>query len=107
MSVRSTLSPAILASAVATALASFAAAAPMTEAEVKTAMDAGMEKCYGVALAGQNDCAAGAGTTCQGTSTIDYQGNAWKFVDGGTCVTMELPDGRMGAPEMLDRDVPM
>ena len=44
-----------------------------------------MEKCFGVAMAGQNDCAAGPGTTCQGTSTVDYQGNAWKFVDGGTC----------------------
>ena len=81
-------------------------AAPMTEAEVKAAMDAGKEKCYGVALKGQNDCAAGPGTTCQGTSTVDYQGNAWKFVDGGTCTTMELPDGRKGSPEPLDRDVP-
>jgi uncharacterized membrane protein len=100
------LSSAALAGAVAAALASMAAAAPMTEDEVKAAMDAGMEKCYGVALAGQNDCAAGPGTTCQGTSTVDYQGNAWKFVDGGTCATMELPDGRMGSPEPLDRDVP-
>jgi uncharacterized membrane protein len=101
-----TLSSAFLASAVAAALASMASAAPMSEDEVKAAMDAGMEKCYGVALAGQNDCAAGPGTTCQGTSTVDYQGNAWKFVDGGTCATMELPDGRMGSPEPLDRDVP-
>jgi uncharacterized membrane protein len=100
------LSSAALAGAVAAALASMAAAAPMTQDEVKAAMDAGMEKCYGVALAGQNDCAAGPGTTCQGTSTVDYQGNAWKFVDGGTCATMELPDGRMGSPEPLDRDVP-
>ena len=41
------------------------------------------EKCYGVAKAGQNDCAAGPGTSCAGTSTVDYQGNAWKYVDGG------------------------
>ncbi|WP_265563572.1 BufA1 family periplasmic bufferin-type metallophore [Sphingomicrobium arenosum] len=40
-------------------------------------------KCYGVALAGKNDCAAGPGTSCAGTSTVDYQGNAWKYVDGG------------------------
>lgn len=39
-----------------------------------------MEKCYGVALAGQNDCAAGPGTTCAGTSKVDYQGNAWTMV---------------------------
>jgi uncharacterized membrane protein len=65
-----------------------------------------MEKCFGVALKGQNDCAAGPGTTCQGTSTVDYQGNSWKFVDGGTCTTMELPGGRHGSPEPLTRDVP-
>ena len=106
MSIRATVSSAVLASAVAAALASMASAAPMTEEEVKAATDAGMEKCYGVALAGQNDCAAGLGTTCQGTSTVDYQGNSWKFVDGGTCATMELPDGRTGSPEPLDRDLP-
>ena len=106
MSTRSTVSAAVLASAVATALASFASAAPMSEAEAKAAMDAGKEKCFGVALAGQNDCAAGPGTTCQGTSTVDYQGNAWKFVDGGTCATMELPDGRKGSPTELTRDIP-
>jgi uncharacterized membrane protein len=106
MSTRTALGAAALAGAVATALASMAAAAPLTEAQGKAAMDAGMEKCYGVAMAGQNDCAAGPGTTCQGTSTVDYQGNAWKFVDGGTCTTMELPDDRMGSPEPLDRDIP-
>ena len=106
MSTRSTVSAAILAGAVATALASIASAAPLTEEQVKAAMDAGLEKCYGVALAGQNDCAAGPGTTCQGTSTVDYQGNAWTFVEGGTCGTMELPGGRDGSPEPLTRDVP-
>lgn len=52
-----------------------------------------MEKCYGVALAGKNDCAAGPGTTCAGTSTRDYQGNAWKLVPTGTCVTIQTPKG--------------
>ena len=47
-----------------------------------------MEKCYGVALKGKNDCAAGPGTSCAGTSTVDYQGNAWKNVAKGTCVKM-------------------
>lgn len=46
------------------------------------------EKCYGVAKAGQNDCAAGPGTSCAGTSKIDYQGNAWKYVEAGSCVKM-------------------
>jgi uncharacterized membrane protein len=81
-------------------------AAPLTEAEGKAAMAAGKEKCYGVALKGQNDCAAGPGTTCQGTSTVDFQGNAWKFVIGGTCATIELPEDRMGSPEPLMRDIP-
>lgn len=106
MSKRSTLGTAILAGAVTSALASVTMAGPLTEEEVKAAKDAGMEKCYGVALAGQNDCAAGPGTTCQGTSTVDYQGNAWKFVEGGTCTTMDLPGDRTGSMEPLDRDLP-
>ncbi len=64
------------------------------------------EKCFGVALAGENDCAAGPGTTCAGTSTVDYQGNAWKLVPAGTCTTMDLPGDRTGALEALDRDLP-
>lgn len=74
-------------------------------------MAAEMEKCFGVSLAGQNDCAAGPGTTCAGTSTVDYQGNAWTLVPTGTCVTMEVPaagDGmaRSGSLEALERDLP-
>jgi uncharacterized membrane protein len=55
---------------------------------------AAMEKCYGVSLAGQNDCAAGPGTSCAGTSKIDYQGNAWKKVPAGTCVAIQTPKGK-------------
>jgi uncharacterized membrane protein len=62
---KSTVGAAVLAGAVATALASMATAAPLTKAEGDAAMAAGKEKCYGVALKGQNDCAAGPGTTCQ------------------------------------------
>ena len=51
------------------------------------------EKCYGVALKGQNDCAAGPGTTCAGTSKIDYQRNSWKLVPAGTCETIKTPSG--------------
>ena len=51
------------------------------------------DKCYGVSLAGKNDCAAGPGTTCAGTSKVDYQGNAWKYVAKGTCTTMQTPKG--------------
>ena len=73
--------------------------------------DTVMERCYGVALAGQNDCAAGAGSSCAGTSKVDYQGNAWKLVPQGTCLTLDLPkslDGatRSGALTSLNRDLP-
>lgn len=51
------------------------------------------EKCWGVALKGQNDCAAGAGTTCAGTSKVDYQGNSWKLVPAGTCTSIDTPFG--------------
>lgn len=51
------------------------------------------EQCYGVALKGQNDCYAGPGTTCAGTSSSDYQGNSFKLVAKGTCTTMNTPKG--------------
>ena len=51
------------------------------------------ERCYGISMAGKNDCAAGPGTTCAGTSKVDYQGNAWKYVAKGTCTTMKTPKG--------------
>lgn len=53
-----------------------------------------MEKCYGVAKAGKNDCAAGPGTSCAGTSTRDYQGNAWTLVKAGTCAKISTPKGK-------------
>lgn len=101
-----TASAAILASAVTAALSSFAHAAPLSEAEMSAAMEAGKEKCYGVSLAGMNDCAAGPGTTCQGTSTVDFQGNAWTLVPGGTCTSIMVPGDRTGSLEPLDRDLP-
>ncbi|WP_297731942.1 DUF2282 domain-containing protein [uncultured Maricaulis sp.] len=52
-----------------------------------------MEQCYGIALAGENDCAAGPGTSCAGTSTVDYQGNAWTYVPEGTCESIQTPYG--------------
>ena len=59
------------------------------------------EKCYGIAKAGQNDCKAGPGTSCAGTSTIDYQGNAWKLVPKGECVKMTTPAGDKGSLSCL------
>jgi uncharacterized membrane protein len=97
MSARTMVSAAILASAVTTAIASAAFAAPLTKDEEKAAVAAHKEQCYGVALKGQNDCAAGPGTTCQGTSTVDFQGNSWKFVRGGTCTNIVVPGGKHGS----------
>lgn len=54
---------------------------------------AGKEKCYGVALSGKNDCAAGPGTSCAGTSKVNYQGDAWKYVDAGSCASIKTPKG--------------
>jgi uncharacterized membrane protein len=80
-------------------------------AQSTSAAAAGKEKCYGVALAGENGCAAGPGTSCAGTSIIDYQGNAWSLVAGGTCESIVVPsadDGtaRTGSKEVLERDIP-
>ena len=76
--------------AVATAAAAFvstgALAGPVKPQPTK-------DKCYGVSLAGKNDCAAGAGTSCAGTSKRDYQGNAWKYVAKGTCAKIKTPKG--------------
>ncbi|GLK77849.1 hypothetical protein GCM10008171_31030 [Methylopila jiangsuensis] len=78
----------IAAAAFATSLVAAFAAAAQADDAMK-----GKEKCFGVALKGQNDCAAGPGTTCAGTAKMDHQGNAWKAVPAGTCVTMKTPKG--------------
>jgi uncharacterized membrane protein len=97
MSAKTTITSLVLASALSSALATIASAAPLTKAEDAAAVAAHKEQCFGVALKGQNDCKAGAGTTCQGTSTVDFQGNAWKLVIGGTCTSIELPNGKHGS----------
>ncbi|MCV2401804.1 DUF2282 domain-containing protein [Marinomonas sp. C2222] len=77
-----------LALALGTAVAISAVAVP--------AQAASKEKCYGVSLAGQNDCAAGPGTSCAGTSKTDYQANAWKLVPAGTCTEMKSETSSTG-----------
>jgi uncharacterized membrane protein len=89
MTTKTEITAASLAGAVATALTLLAtqpAAAQMGATE-------GKEKCYGVSLKAQNDCAAGAGTSCAGTSKVDYQKDAWKYVPKGTCETIKTPHG--------------
>jgi uncharacterized membrane protein len=85
MTIKTTLGAVTLAGSLAAALSMVAAPAG--------AQSTAKEKCYGVALKGKNDCAAGPGTTCAGTSKVDYQGNAWKYVAKGTCVSMKTPKG--------------
>ncbi len=69
---------------IAAAAAALSAAATLASAPAAAA--GAKEKCFGISLKGKNDCAAGPGTSCAGTSTTDYQGNAWKYVAKGTCV---------------------
>lgn len=97
------------------AMVAGAVAAALTASPVTPANAQAKEKCFGISLAGQNDCAAGPGTTCAGTSTIDYQGNAWTLVPAGECAKYgveeetadyELPEDRTGSLEELDRDLP-
>ncbi len=92
-----------------------AAAVSATVGFSGTAEAAAKEKCYGISLAGKNDCKAGAGTTCAGTSTVDYQGNAWTLVPKGDCTKFgveeanahfELPGDRKGSLKELKRDLP-
>jgi len=85
------IATATFASSLAAAFTMVALSAGPASAQAK---DQAKEKCYGVALAGKNDCAAGPGTTCAGTSKVDYQGNAWKYVPKGTCTTMKTPKGK-------------
>jgi uncharacterized membrane protein len=76
-----------------TAITIAALASGVALAQDKKSEKGAMEKCYGVSLAGKNDCAAGPGTTCAGTSKVDYQGNAWKNVPKGTCTSIKTPKG--------------
>jgi uncharacterized membrane protein len=79
--------------ALAATLALTLAAATATADQSSSSSSAAKEKCYGVALAGKNDCKAGAGTSCAGTSKVDYQGNSWMLVKAGTCTSIKTPKG--------------
>lgn len=86
MKTLTTITTTALAAMLAAGIASSAQAGPVAPQPTK-------DKCYGIAKAGKNDCAAGAGTSCAGTSKVDYQGNAWKYVTKGTCATIKTPKG--------------
>ncbi len=97
ISTKSTTTTALLgAFALAAAIAGQASAAEKSEMMKKPVTPeqmAGHEKCYGIAKAHENDCKAGPGTTCAGTSKVDYQGNAWSLAKTGTCTTIKTPNG--------------
>jgi uncharacterized membrane protein len=95
----------------ARSIAVAASVAAVLAAQGTVAQAGAKEKCYGISLAGENDCAAGPGTTCAGTSIVDYQGNAWTLVDAGTCAEIDLPDmadgtARNGSLSKQTRDLP-
>jgi uncharacterized membrane protein len=72
----------------------FTAQQKKTQAEHTAIVKAGkLEPCFGTAVKGHNDCFAGPGTTCAGTSTADWQGNAFKLVPKGSCTTISTPNG--------------
>jgi len=82
----------------ALAVAALTSGVALAQTQEQKAMDdkakmADKEKCYGVAKAGKNDCAAGPGTTCAGTSKVDFQGNAWSLVVKGSCTTIKTAKG--------------
>jgi uncharacterized membrane protein len=77
----------------ATLAAAFALLAVPVSAQEMGGPKTGKEKCYGVSLKGQNDCAAGAGMSCAGTSKVDYDPKIWKYVPKGTCETIKTPNG--------------
>lgn len=93
---KASLSAASLALSIGAALA--ISATPAAAAD----QSADKEKCYGVALKGKNDCKAGAGTSCAGTSKMDYQGNSWSFVPKGTCEKTASPTSPTGKGQLME-----
>jgi uncharacterized membrane protein len=84
------VSAAVLAAALSAALTNTATAADSPD----------KEKCFGISAKGKNDCAAGPGTTCAGTSKVDFQGNAWKYVPKGTCEKTASPTSPTGKGQL-------
>ena len=122
MTTKSSIARALLTGAAVAAMGGQAAAKPNAQLQiaddapeaVKTAFAQWLkgespsgrkDKCYGIALAGENDCAAGPGTSCEGTSTVDFQGNAWTYSPKGSCRFIVTPQGP-GSKTALDRNLP-
>ncbi|NBW48495.1 MAG: DUF2282 domain-containing protein [Betaproteobacteria bacterium] len=81
---------ALLAATAATLMSLTLASAPVAAQE--------KEKCFGIAKAGQNDCANASGAhSCAGQSKVDMDKGEWKYVAKGTCEKMK---GSLMAPKM-------
>jgi len=80
---------------IAAALASVCAMSA-SNASANAEAKADKEKCYGVAKAGQNDCASADGSHgCSGQAKADNDANEWKYVAKGTC---EKAGGKLPKP---------
>jgi len=88
-----TLGKSLAAVATVATLTALAATAVVAQDRSNTGQRAAQERCFGVSMAGKNDCAAGPGTSCAGSSRVDYQGNAWRYVPAGTCTSIKTPTG--------------
>jgi len=88
-----TLGQSLAAVATLAALTALAATAVVAQDRSNTGQRVAQERCFGVSMAGKNDCAAGPGTSCAGSSRVDYQGNAWKYVPAVTCTSIKTPTG--------------
>lgn len=75
--------------------------AALASSTVFAADGAATEKCFGIAKAGQNGCAAGPGTSCAGSSKKDFAGNSWKQVPTGTCTTIVSPLSPTGHGQLV------
>jgi uncharacterized membrane protein len=74
----------VIASALAAAVSAPALIAAMTVAQApQPAFKA--QKCYGIAKAGKNDCAATGNNSCAGTSKLNADPKAWIYVAEGYC----------------------
>lgn len=63
------------------------------------------EKCFGIAKAGQNDCANLAGThSCAGKSKVDNDKGEWKYVAAGTCATLKGMTMDEAKADMMKKD---
>jgi len=101
LKVQTTQTTAAAAMALALGTALTLASVPVA-AQDDTAMVKMNEKCFGVAMKGKNNCAAGPGTSCAGTSKVDYQGNAWSLVPKGSCEKIESPTSPTGKGQLKE-----